>query len=90
METNVTLRFIEVLRDVCKALPDADPALAQATTDAVANPDPARFVQVQESLAQLDVGPRERLLRAVHRHMSIDVTAIWDQMPYAQSTGKTN
>ncbi|MCV3274256.1 hypothetical protein [Roseobacter sinensis] len=90
MKTDPTLRFFKALSETSKRLAGADSDLAEAAAEAVSDPTPANFVRAQEQLAHVEEDLRAQILRDVHRHMSRDISAIWDSMRTATGTDRPN
>ncbi|WP_157971058.1 hypothetical protein [Pseudogemmobacter bohemicus] len=80
-------RFLAAIGRAALAEFGAGHPLALATKAAAEGGSPADAARVQEILAGLEDGVRERLLAFAHREMREDIAAIWGLLPGAAQPG---
>ncbi|MBG6209978.1 DNA-directed RNA polymerase specialized sigma24 family protein [Labrenzia sp. EL_126] len=85
MQQTATRQFITAVMSVGRDILGAGHPLISKIEAAGTTVDAETVDEIQKALSALPEETRDTLMSAVHKHMREDISAIWGQLPHAES-----
>ena len=83
-------RFLTTLAEVAAQTLDLHAGLIETARRASQTGDPGDARRAMQAVDELPAERRDRLMAETHRRMATDLSAIWDQLPGAQTGNRMN